>query len=42
MAIICQETESRNNGFQCVKKITSSTDPFDKRRKGRECVEEDE
>ncbi len=42
MAIVCTEDESRNKGFQCIKKITSSTDVYDKKRKFKECREEEE
>ncbi len=41
MAIICQEAESRNKGFQFVKKVTSGADPYDKKRKCKECREEE-
>ncbi len=42
MAIVCQEAESRHTGFQCVKKLTSDADPYDKKRKCKECREEEE
>ncbi len=41
MAIICQEPESRNKGFQCVKKMASGVDSYDKKRKCKECREEE-
>ncbi len=40
MAIICKESESKHSGFQCVKKVTSDTDVYDKRRKCAECMED--
>ncbi len=42
MAIICNESESRHKGFQCVKKMTSGVDSYDKKRKCKECMEEEE
>ncbi len=42
MAIICQESESRHKGFQCVKKMTSSTESYDKKRKCQQCMDEDD
>ncbi len=40
MAIICQENESRHNGFQCIMRMTSGTDSYEKKRKCKECLEE--